>query len=158
MKIVVSACVIILVCSCGMYSFSGGGYPGINSVSIPMFEDRSAEFQIREKLTEAVIDKFLRDNTLKLVDEDHADSVVRGTILRVDDRPIALSENEQAQEFEVYVTLQIEYEDLQKHRMIFSETFQGRGTFSDLAQRTQAVDEAIEKISTDILNRVVSGW
>ena len=54
--------------------------------------------------------------------------------------------------------VKVEYEDLQMHRMIFKESIQGRGTFTDLAQRDNAIDEAIEKVATDILNRVVSGW
>ena len=68
MRIRIGIFLFLIVCACGFYSFSGGGYPGISSIAIPLFEDRSAEFQIREKLTEALIDKFLRDNTLRLVE------------------------------------------------------------------------------------------
>ena len=153
---VIFSCIVFVRCS--YYSFSGARIPGVTSIAIPIFDDKSAEFQIQEKLTNAVIDRFLRDNTLKVRDSDNADSILRGTITRAEDRPISLRENERAQEFEFYIYVSVSYEAKGRTKPLFEENLRGRGTYASPEERETGIDAAIEKLSTDILNMVVTGW
>ena len=121
--------------------------PGINSIAIPVFDDVSSEFQIREKITSSVIEKFIIDNNLKVVSLEEADSILKG--LRAD---------ETAKAFELYVYLKLEYQDRKSKKIIFQKNLRGRGTYSDPSQRDDGIDEAVDKISTDILNLIISGW
>lgn len=148
----------IEIISCSNYSFTGTGIPGVNSIAIPIFDDKSAEFQIQETLTNSIVENFLKDNTLKVRDLEEADSILRGTITRVEDRPIALGENERAQEFEFYIYVTVSYESKGRTKPIFTENFRGRGTYENPEDREEGINEAINKLSTDILNQVITGW
>ena len=150
-------CSAVLI-SCSNYSFTGSGIPGINSIAIPIFDDKSAEFQIQETLTNSIVERFLKDNTLKVRDLDEADSVLRGTITRIEDRPIALGENERAQEFEFYIYVTVSYEGKGRTKPFFTENLRGRGTYENPEDREEGINEAINKLSTDILNQVITGW
>ena len=150
--------ILLIFIYCSHYSFSGSMNPGIKSIAIPVFDDFSSEFQIREKTTNSVVDKFLTDNNLKVVSLDEADSVLRGTIEKVEDMPVSLREDETAKAFELNIYLKLEYEDRNSKSIIFTKNLRGRGTYSDPSQRDAGIDEAVEKISTDILNLVISGW
>jgi hypothetical protein len=143
---------------CGRYSFSGSMSPDIKSIAIPVFEDRSAEFEIREKLTSALVDKFLSDNNLRVLDSDVSDSILSGTIHRVEDRPVAISQNEQAQAFELSIYINITYENRNTNTVIFEKNLRGRGTFSGPEDRELGIEEAIENLSADVLNMVISHW
>ena len=150
---------IFVICiRCSNYSFSGSMSPGINSIAIPIFDDVSSEFQIREKITNSVIQKFIIDNNLKVVSLEEANSILKGTIVKVEDNPVSLRPNESASAFELYIYVKLDYIDQKSKKIIFQKNLRGRGTYSNPSQRDDGINEAVDKISTDILNLIVSGW
>ena len=148
----------ILFTGCSHYSFTGAGNPGINSIAVPVFDDVSSEFQIREKITDAVVEKFIIDNTLKVLSEENSDSVLRGTVVSIEDKPVSLRADETARAFEIFIYIKAEYIDRKSKKVFFRKNIQGRGTYTDLSDRQNGIDEAVEKITEDLLNLVVSGW
>jgi len=149
---------MVWVYSCTHYSFSGSMNPSIQTIAVPIFDDYTSEFQIREKITDRVIESFLKDNNLRIVEQDEADSILRGTIRRVEDIPIALKEDESAREFELQIYVSVVYENAKDKKVIFEETIRGRGTYNEPSERDLGIDEAIDKLAVDILNKVISGW
>lgn len=147
--------------ACGPYSFSGSGVPHIKTVAVPIFQDQTSEFGIKEKLTDAVINEFTRDNTLKITDRRNADSIVEGTIINVNDRAGAFTSDEQVQDIKIFITVRVKYEDLKKRKIIWEEQITQWGTFNPdegPQSRENGIDEAVEKIANEILNKSVSGW
>ncbi|MFQ5708292.1 MAG: LptE family protein [bacterium] len=147
--------------SCGPYSFSGSSNPDIKTVSIPIFQDQTSEFGVKEKLTDAVIDEFTRDNTLKIVDRRSADSVVEGTVLRVDDRAGSFTSDEKVTDVKIFITVSVKYEDVKKRKVLWQGDITQWGTFNPdegPESRNKGIDEALGKIANEILNRSVSGW
>ncbi len=147
--------------ACGAYSFSGTNNPHIKTVAIPIFQDQTAEFGLKEKLTDKIIDEFTRDNTLRIADRRRADSFLEGIILRVEDRAGAFTSDERVEDIKVFVTVKVRFEDLKKRKVIWEDQITQWGIYDpDEGQesRQRGLDEAIQKIATDILNRTVSGW
>jgi len=144
--------------NCFKYSFSGTPTPGMSSVNIPIFEDRSSEQRLKEKLNESLVNKFLKDNSLRITSVDNADGIINGVITRVLDRPSSLERSERARQFELHIYLDIKFENKKTAKVIFQETFDGFSTYSTPSEREQAIDEAVEKLTTDILNKIISGW
>jgi outer membrane lipopolysaccharide assembly protein LptE/RlpB len=147
---------------CGYYSFSGAVPGGVKTISVPLFDNNTSEFGIREQLTDAVVERFLRDNIVKVVDLGHAQAVLRGTILRVTDEPYTFQETETVQEYRVLVTITVMMEDTETGEAMWTQQFSEWGTYplssSGSAERDTAVADAISKLTEDISNKVVSGW
>jgi len=159
MKIKILLVIVQLISlSCFQYSFTGTSIPGINSIAIPIFEDRSNEQRLKEKLNESLVNKFLKDNSLKISTRENADGVIDGVITRVVDKPSSLEKSERARQFELHIYLDVKFENKETGKVIFEQTFDGFSTYADLSQRKEAVNEAVEKLSTDILNKIISGW
>ena len=148
--------------ACAHYSFSGSMAPHIKTVAIPLFEDRTAEFNLKEQITDILIKEFTRDNTLKIEDRRSADSIIDGIILRIEDRAGAYNSAENAQEMRVYVTINISYFDRKKNKVIWEDRLTQWGIYdpnqSGNESRTEGITEALDKLATEILNRTVSGW
>ena len=164
---------IILVCltlsvgyRCGYYSFSGSSLPAhIRTVAVPMFDNKTSEFGVREDITDSIINQFTQDNSLKVTDRRSADSMVQGTIVNIREQAGAYSTDEKVNEIRVYVTVQAKFEDLKKHKVIWEESINQWGTYNpnlppgdEGSTRQDAINEAIEKIVADIFNKTVSGW
>lgn len=139
------------------YSFSGATLPPhLRTVAVPLFDNRSPEFGVDQRLTDAVIEAVNKDGTLKISDPGSADCVVRGALLRVEDRAGQYDARETASTFRVTLTVQAAFEDLRKKTVIWQNTFSAFGTYTD--DREAGFAEAVEKLTTDIVNRMVSNW
>lgn len=149
---------------CGIYSFSGSTLPPhIKSVAVPLFENKTAEFGIDQELTDALIDALIDDNALKVVDYRDADSVLKGQIIRVTDRAGQYSQTgnnvEEAGDYRVTIAVKVAFEDRQKRTVLWEESISQWGVY-DLVDisREDGMTEAIDKITTDIITKTVSGW
>ncbi len=157
---------IIFGSDCGYYSFSGSTLSAhIRTVAVPMFENKTSEFGVREDMTDALIIKFTQDNTLKVADRRSADSIVLGSITNIREQAGAYNTDEQVNEIRVYVSVQAKYEDIKKHKVIWEESITQWGTYNPNAPagdegstRQDGISEAVEKIVDDIFNKTVSGW
>jgi len=157
--------ILVVISHCGYYSFSGSSLPAnIRTIAIPMFENRTTEFGVREDITDALIYEFTQDNSLKVVDQRSADSIIEGTITTIREQAGAYNQQEQVKEIKIYVTVQAKFEDLKNNKVMWEEQISQWGTYSpdspsgENATRQDAIREAIDKIVTDIFNKTISGW
>ncbi len=142
---------------CGSYSFSGASLPPhLKTVAIPLFENRTPEFGIDQTLTDAVIDAVTRDNTLKIAEPASADCILRCTLNRVEDRAGQYNQNEEASTFRITLSVQAVFEDMRKRVVIWQGPFTAFGNYSE--DRNEGIDEAVDKLKTEIVNRMVSTW
>ena len=155
-----SAMILLLaISSCGPYSFSPGGTSSFKTVAVPLFEDRTSEFGVKEQLTDAIIAQFTRDNTLKIADRRAAEAIVWGTLLKVEERAGAFNREESVQEIRVYVTVTLKYEDSKKRRTVWEEQMTQFGAYTPgTTDRNTAIKDAIDKIALQVLNKTVADW
>jgi hypothetical protein len=142
---------------CGAYSFSGAALPPhLKTVAVPLFDNRTPEFGIDQQLTDALVEAVIKDNTLKIADPAAADCALRGVLLRIEDRAGQYTEQEEASTFRVTVTVSVTFEDERRRQTLWESTFSQYGTYSD--NRDDGLAEAVDKLTTDILNKMVSNW
>jgi len=147
------------------YSFTGASVPSyLKSISIPIFSDKSGsgEFDLGDRLTKQVVQRFIEDNTLSVSDRLNSDALLQGTVVSFSDVPSVVSAGENVTTRRITLTVKIVYKDMVKKKTIFDRNF---SNYSDYATggdittvRKNAIDAAIEKISEDILLGVVSNW
>ena len=154
--------VMLFGMGCGLYSFSGAVPGGIKTVAIPLFDNATSEYGIRESITDAVIDRFQRDNIVKVVDLGRAEGILRGQITNVIDQPYTFQATETVQEYRVIVSVRVSMENTQTGETVWSQEFSEWGTYpfssGGSTERDQGITEAITKLTEDISNKVVSGW
>ena len=147
---------------CWYYSTSGSMLPShIRTVAVPLFQNETTwEFGIKEQLTDAVIEAFTRDNTLRVEGERNADAIVRATITAIKEVPFTYDREERVQEYKMQIVLRIRFEDVKQRRTLWEEqSMEGWGTYSTADEEWQAgIDRAIEKLASDIVNKTVAGW
>ena len=149
---------------CGVYSFTGASVPEhIKTISIPIADDRSGagEPNLRETLTQTLIQKFIDDNTLRVSERNNANAVLECTITGFSDAPSIVSAGENVTSRRITISVLVTYRDLVEKKNIFEKTFTNYGDYDpqgSITDRTNAVTTAVDKISDDILLDTVSGW
>ena len=131
-----------------------------------MFENGTTESSIEQEITDAVIQRFVTDNKLKVVDERSADCVLRGKVTVYRNNVFGFSEQTKAQEYRVTIGVDVTFKDLIKNREIWHDdalvktsnyyvtSVPGQTPETELDGRKAAV----QKIADEILTRTVEGW
>jgi len=148
---------------CGIYSFSGSLAPHLKTVAVPLFDNKTVEYGIAEDITDRVIEEFTRDNSLKIAERSDADILLEGSIIRIQDRADAgaYDSEERVQDLKIYITVHVKATDQVKRTVMWDERLTQWGSFDPSNgpdARGDGIQEALEKISTEILNKTVSGW
>lgn len=150
----------LFIVKCGYYSFSGSGLKGIKSVAVPLFENQTQEYGIRESLTQKVVDAYVQDNTLKVVNEKIADAILSATITRYLRQAHTFDEDEDVKEYKARIFVRVTLEDTKKKKIIWEEeNLEGWAIYS-AADETEddGKERALQKLAEDIVNRTVKGW
>ncbi|MFN0150848.1 MAG: LPS assembly lipoprotein LptE [bacterium] len=156
---------VFAVSACG-YSFSARTNPHLKTIAVPIFQNKTLEKGVEQRLADGVADAFLADKSLRVVEEKDADSVILGTIERYDRSPYSYDKSQAVQEYKVELVLRVGYEDRTKNKVIWEETaLRAWGTYSvssalagGIEEEIVAQDRAIEKAAQDILIKTVRGW
>lgn len=151
----------------GCYSFSQGSLPShIKTIAIPVFGDESSSGigQLREELTTKIVDHVLSQSAL-IIEQDRrqANSVLEAVIKSYSDQPSQVSSStERATQNRISITIRVTYRDLVTKKTLFTQSFTGISDYpiGDFPAQQESIQEAIEQVSDDILNRLLagSGW
>ena len=155
--------ILINFVGCCSYSFTGASVPEhLKTIAVPVVDDRSgsAEPEIRQLLTKKITSKFIEDNTLRIADKSTANSVLECAVVSFSDAPSVVSAGENVATRKITITVQAVYRDLIKRKMIYDKSFSNYGEYnpSNPENRKKGIEEALDKISNDILLDTVSGW
>lgn len=156
-------CGIIIVTMSGCYSFTGGAIPEhLSTIYIAPVTDNSGfgNPQYREDLYSFLLEEFRQDGSFEIADNG-GDARLEITISNISEESIAVTQNELESERKVQVTCKVEYFDNIKNKMLLEKSFSNYEVYDVNAStnaRDQAVRDAIDQLSEDILLGVVSGW
>jgi hypothetical protein len=111
----------------------------------------------------AIIDRFQFDGNLRVVNEDDADLVLKGSLLSYERHGLRFSSSDVAEEYRVQVVVSLEMFDTQKNEMMWQEPrFVGQATFfisgPEATSEESAVQEAIVDLARRVVERTVENW
>ncbi len=151
----------LAVSSCGYYSFKGALPSYVKAVAVPLFDDRTAYPGVREKMTNRLIEAFTTDNTLKVVDETQADLIISGAITSINQKAATVAAGETVTDYQIYVNVKVKCEDIKQSKVMYDKTVSHYGLMESSGgqdERDQAIDDAIQQITEDILNLTLASW
>jgi outer membrane lipopolysaccharide assembly protein LptE/RlpB len=149
---------------CGIYATSSGRVrDAIRRVAVPYLDNLSAEPGIEIELTEQIIAKLQEDNTLKVVQEKDADSILTGKIVQYRLKEAFATPERRVNEYQVQIVLELDFSVKASGEKIFSKKrFRGTGNYilDDPAgsNETTARQAAVDEIVRDVLASVVEDW
>jgi hypothetical protein len=148
----------------GCYSFTGASLPaGIKSIAIPVATDNSSFSQadLRQQLTDQLVQKFTRDGSLQVRDRTVADALLDVTITSITDLPIGVATGDQLTNKRVTISVEATYRDQKKQKTFWDKTFQQTADYpisQNLDGQRAALKNAEDKLSNDLLLGVISNW
>jgi hypothetical protein len=145
--------------SCGPYSFSPGG-TGAKTIAVPLFENQTTQFGVREALTDSVSARFLRDNTLKVSSAGSAELLLSGTVIRYERTAHTFDTNQQVKQYVVNIWADVTVSNQKEQKTVWEQKeLLGFGIYdANLETEEDGKARAIGRLAEDIVNRTVRGW
>ncbi len=149
---------------CSVYSASSGRVDeNLKKVAVQYLENLTPEPNLGVELSDVIIFALQVDNTLKVVDEASADSIISGKVVRYTLREVATTAELTVNEYQVQIAVVLTFTVRATGEKIFdNRRFTGIGNYVlDDTQGTSedsARNEAVEEIVRDILAQVVEDW
>lgn len=146
------------------YSFTGASVPpNWKTVAIPLVEDQSGygEPGLREEFTTMLTNLFINDNSLQVAERTTSDLILSGRITNVVDAPSSVGGEEQVRARRVTVTVRYRLQDMTTRQDVWEKTFTNWGEYpwtGGPSQVREGLNEAMRKLTEDILLETVSGW
>ncbi len=167
MKSILIFCCIIAYALFGLvgcYSFTGASIPAhLHTIGIPLIQDNSGfgQSDIKQQLTDQLVQKFTRDGSLQVRDRAISDAVLEVTITGISDLPVSVRAGEELTNKRVTISVDATYRDQKKQKLIWERNFQQTSDYSingGLASLQSALKSAQDKLSDDLLLGVISNW
>lgn len=117
------------------------------------------EVDIRDE----IIDRFLFDGNLKVREKDAADLILKGQLLQYDRRPLRYTDNDDVEEYRIYLRVSLTLIDSQSEEVLWQEpNFVGESTYfitgPSAKSEDVAIDEAILDLARRVVERTVEAW
>lgn len=160
-RLLVLALVLVTGCT---YSFNPSSVPShLKTLEIPVVDNRTLEVELAEQLTADLIDRFVKDNTLRVVQGD-ADAILEGDILSYENRVFGFNAEERADEYVVIMVVQMTFRDRVKSKELWQDNIRGRASYflegagDGVSNELEARARAMKQIVDATLAKTTEGW
>jgi len=113
---------LFLTNACG-YRLAGGRIPSKEggSIAVPVFKNRTAEYRIEQRLTDAVRRELIQRTSYNISPELVGDLVLSGEVLKVTAVPIIFTDDGRSTAYTVSVDLNVNLTDSRDRSIIFQD-------------------------------------
>jgi hypothetical protein len=157
--VVLVLCCGLLLSGCGVYSFSSSSLGGVKTVAIPQFENQTLEYGIQDDLTAKVTDRFIADNSLKVVALADADAVLRGDIVKYERVAFTYDKSDNVTEYKVNIYVNIVLERKGGKSLLEKPGMLGFGVYQSATEtEDDGKTRALDKLAQDIVDQTTKTW
>jgi Lipopolysaccharide-assembly len=166
-------CMVILamVASVGLAGCSDVALrPGLpdymSNLSIPVFQNRTAQPEIENEITQEVNQGFLVDGRMELTDSDKANAILEGTIIQYLLEPLLLDVHNTPQQYKMRIILRLSLKDTKAGQSLWSEDAFEESTTYYVANNLSITPEdeqtarrrLVKQLSQRIVSKVIEGF
>jgi len=130
------------------------------SIAIPLAVNKTYEYGVEERVTDILVQEFIRDGRLQVVPADKADLRLETVIDRYRLKTVSVNEQEQAVVFNLDTRLKVTLKDRRTGKVLFQdEPFEESGVFFLSNQPQSRREEQIYiRLAESIISQLLEGW
>jgi hypothetical protein len=155
---------LLVLASCGVYSFTGGDTGAAKTITINYFPNNASlvEPGLSQRFTQDLLDLFLTQTNLSLV-KSNGDLFFEGELTNYRITPMTASADQTAAQSRLTIVVNVRFYNTLDEQKDFEKSFTHFSDFDANAQLSgsileEALDEIFERITQDIFNASVANW
>jgi outer membrane lipopolysaccharide assembly protein LptE/RlpB len=144
---------------CG-YSLRGNLPEHIQTIAVPVFQNRTPVPAVENFLTSAVVNAFATNGRLRVTRLEQADSILEGDVVGYSLQSIAFDASANVRQYRLIVTLNLKFRDVRRNEVLFQRTgYSDRADFAvpgTVAETISATESALQQAAIEIARSIVS--
>lgn len=130
------------------------------SISVAIVENRTLEYGAEERVTEALVQEFIRDGRLQVTSRRRADLLLDAKLIRYQMEPVGYNERGDAVVFNLETRLMVSLKDARSGEILFEEeSFEDKGVFFLSNQPGERREERVfARLAESVISRLLDGW
>ena len=155
---------LLIVSSCGLYTFSGASIsPEVKNINITYFvnEAENVKANLDRDITQKLTD-FIIDQTDLSINNNNYEIEINGKIISYDISPISISSNDFANQNRLSISVNIDFKNYINEKENYNQKFTRYVDYKsdqNLEEiENELIDQILEEICTDIFNKTFVNW
>jgi hypothetical protein len=151
-----AALLYFLPAGCG-YRLGSSLPPGIRTVHVPTFINRTGEPQLEVETTRATVQEFQKDGTLKVVKLGNEDAVLTVRLVSFELEPLRYErvDAKTTTEYRLKIVAEIGFKRTSNGQILIRRRVMGKSTFDPLGDLTSAKLDAVPAAARDLAHEIV---
>ncbi|MEW6096076.1 MAG: LptE family protein [bacterium] len=165
MKRVLLVCLILTLSSCA-HTPMRTLPEHIKSIYIPIFINQTFQYGLEDVVTNIVIEEFIKDGRLEVVDKKSADAELKGTIISYERVPFPYDKEGNIAKYKVSIKVNFRLTDLTDNKVLRNDEWQeiilyipSTSSYEpsdfDITSEQEAIHKALSKIAYYIVSRTI---
>lgn len=138
----------------------------IKKIAVNNFSNNIVQYGVEDKLTQKVIEEFLRDGRLEIVKAEDADALLTGVIVRYSLEPVSYDAQSVIEQYKLYIGVDVTLKDQVQGTTMWTEnnihedyTYYVTAKAGQLVETENDAQEAVtDLLARDVVKRTVVGW
>jgi len=150
--------VVLLLLACCGYSVRALLPPHLKTIVVLPVENQTMKPSLEVQLTSQLVDGFRRDGSLRISDLEHANVSLRCQITGYDKVAQAYTSGQTVNAWVVSLTARCECQDQVKSAKLWEGAVSTSVTIDATKTEEAGIDEALQKLTAEIVRRTLIAW
>ena len=152
-------CLVMLLSTCGVYTFNPRGKSSITTIAVEPFENQTPQYGLADQMTETVIDAFIAEGSMKVVTVDVAEAVLAGTLTRYERLVQEFDESDQVAQYKVQIEFDVALRNPADQSEIWTIQLTLDGIYdADVETEEDGQRLVGEQLVEAVLNKTTKSW
>lgn len=127
----------------------------IQKIYIPIFENKTIQYGLEEKITNLVMEEFLKGERLEIGSkEDTSDMVLKGSLILYQRTPLSYNENSRVTRYKIYIEIIFSFYDLINKQLLFQKQISETVTYLPEESEDVAIEKALGNLAHYMANSI----
>ncbi len=151
--------VSLLPAACGVYTFNPRGKSTTTTLAVEPFDNQTSQFGLADLMTEAVVDAFIADGTMKVVSPEAAQALLVGKLTKYERVAQEFNTSDQVSKYKVLVGVDVALKNPADRSDVWTIQLTLDGIY-DAATQTEEDGQRLvaEQLVEAVLNKTTKSW
>lgn len=149
---------VMVLAGCGVYSFTPGKAT-ISTIALEPFENQTPQYSLADQMTETVIDAFISDGSLKVVESDVADAILIGTLTSYERLVHEFDQSDQVAQYKVHIGFDVVLKNPEDQSEIWKIQLALDGIYDAETETEEDGQRRVgDQLVDAVLNKTTKSW
>ena len=141
------------------YTFNPKGKSSLKTIAVEPFDNRTSEYGLTDRLTNIVVEAFIKDGSMRIVPAEKAEAILHGALLRYERQAAQFDITDQVEQYKVVLEFEVSLRTPGNDSTLWTQSMTQEGIYSASTETEETGQQrAGERLVEAIINKTTKSW